>query len=148
MPTSIREQVLAAFLTILEGITGITGLEVLRNDARDVDTFPTLILQDADSSQRIDERAGGITAYSIDVVIEAFVTAGTPANIGAAVSALYAATWTAAASAVSDPNIFEVLEGDMDSQLIDEEGLPPHAMFALEVEIKFGAVPDNPFTTA
>lgn len=149
MATSVRERVLAGLKAALDGIADVPGLEVLRNEDTAVERFPTLIQVDAGSAQRVIERAAGITVYGVELTLEGYVGAAVPAETGPALSDLYAHAWAAAKGAeTSVPEIFEVLEGDLETTLIREDGIAPHASFALTVEIRFGAVADDPFTAA
>jgi len=149
MAVSIRERTLAGLHAALASITGVAGLQVLRNEDTAVGSFPTLILVDADATQRVIERAGGVTLYALDVTIEGYVSATVPAATGPALSDLYAHAWAAAKSAEgSVAAIDEVDEGDMETTLISEDGAAPHAMFALSIALRFGAVANDPFTAA
>lgn len=146
MTISVRERALAG---LYAGLAGVPGLKVLRNEDTAVETFPTLIQVDAESTQRVLDRADGITVYALALTVEGYVAAAVPAETGPALSDLYARAWTAAKSVeVSVPEIFEVLEGDLETTLVRDDGVAPHGFFALEVEIRFGAVPDDPFTAA
>ncbi len=146
MMTSIREQVIAGLKTALDGVAAeITGVTVFRNEDTEIASFPAVNLLDAESTQRVVDRAEGASLYALDVPIEGYVSAATPAATGPALSALYAAVWRAARAAQSAVQVIdEVLEGDMDAALVSEEGVAPHAMFALTVEIRFGARDDDP----
>ena len=147
---SVREQALAGLHAALGGVAAeITGITVFRNEDTEIGVFPAINLLDAESTQRVVERAGAATLYAIDVEIEGYVSAATPAATGPALSALYAATWRAAKSAETKvPAIDEVSEGDMESALIREDGAAPYAMFALSIELRFGALSDDPSTAA
>jgi len=125
----------------------ITGVTVFRNEDTEIGVLPALNLLDAESTQRVVERAGEATLYALDVTIEGYVSAATPAATGPALSALYAATWRAVKSAETKvPAIDEVIEGEMESTLVREDGAAPYAMFALSIELRFGAIQDDPFT--
>jgi len=146
---SVREQVLAGLKIALDGITGVSGLLVLRNEDVAIDQFPTLIQTDADGTQRIVDRAAGVTVYAIDVTVEGYVSAKLSAETGPAISDLYARAWRAAKSAENTvAAIFEIIEGETTTTLIREEGVPPHAYFGLSLDVRFGAHPDDPFTPA
>jgi hypothetical protein len=149
MTDCVRERALAGIKTALDRIPGISGLIVFRNEDTEIEKFPALVQMDAESAQRVVERAAGVTLYALNVTLEGYVSATVPANTGAALSDLYARTWRAAKGAeASVLEITEVLEGTLETTLVTEEGVAPHAFFALEVEIRFGAVPDDPFTQA
>jgi hypothetical protein len=147
---SVREQALAGLFAALGGVAAeVGGVSVLRNEDTEIGVFPALNLLDAESVQRVVDRAGEATLYALDVTIEGYVSAATPAETGPALSALYAATWRAAKNAeTSVPAIDEVLEGEMETALVREDGVAPHAMFALAIELRFGALCDDPFTAA
>jgi len=148
VPTSIREQALAGLFSALGGVAAeVAGVTVFRNEDTEIGVFPAINLLDAESVQRVVERAGEATLYAIDVEIEGYVSAVSPAETGPALSALYAATWRAAKSAqASVPVIDEIVEGDMQTTLVREDGVAPFAMFALSIEVRFGAIQDDPFT--
>ena len=148
MTTSIREQALAGLFAALGGVAAeITGVTVFRNEDTEIGVFPAVNLLDAESTQRVIERAGEATLYAIDLEIEGYVSAATPAETGPALSALYAATWRAARSAqASVQAIDEIIEGDMETTLVREDGAAPFAMFALPIELRFGALGDDPST--
>jgi len=150
MTTSIREQALAGLYAALGGVAAeVAGVTVFRNEDTEIGVFPALNLLDAESTQRVVERAGEATLYAIDVEIEGYVSAATPAETGPALSSLYAATWRAARSAqTSVPAIDEIIEGEMETTLVREDGIAPYAMFALSIELRFGALHDDPFTAA
>ena len=145
---SVREQALAGLHAALGGVAAeITGITVFRNEDTEIGVFPAINLLDAESTQRVVERAGEATLYALDVTIEGYVSAATTAATGPALSALYAATWRAAKSAqAAVPAIDEVIEGDMETTLVREEGIAPFAMFALSVELRFGVLSDDPST--
>lgn len=150
MATSIRESVLAALKAALDKVPAeIAGTTVFRNEDVEIASFPAVNMIDAESIQRVIERAGDATLYALTVPIEGYVTAATPSATGPALSALYAAVWRAAKQAESAVSVIDqVLEGDMEAVLVTEEGAAPHAMFALDVEIRFGARDDDPTTAA
>jgi hypothetical protein len=149
MTDSIRERALAGLKAALDRIPGISGLTVFRNEDTGIEKFPALVQMDAESAQRVIERAAGVTLYALTVTLEGYVSATVPANTGSALSDLYARTWRVAKGAeTSVPEIGEVLEGTLETMLVTEEGVAPHAFFSLEVEIRFGTVPDDPFTQA
>lgn len=149
MPTSVRELVLAGLKTELDGITGIAGLTVFRNEDAPIVSLPALNQVDADGSQRVIDRATGVTVYGVDVAIEGYVAADVPAETGPALSELYAnAVQAAKAAEASVAAIFEVLEADLDATLIVEEGVKPHAFFRLTIEIRFATAAGNPFIAA
>ena len=145
---SVREQALAGLYAALGGAAAeIAGVTVLRNEDTEIGVFPAINLLDAESTQRVVDRAGEATIYAIDVQIEGYVSAATPAETGPALSALYAATWRAAKSAETNvPAIEEIIEGEMETTLVREEGIAPYAMFALSIELRFGALGDDPST--
>ena len=147
MATSVRELALAGLKTALDGITGVPGLEVFRNEDAPIVSLPALNQVDADGSQRVIDRAAGVTVYGADVIIEGYVAAGVPAETGPALSDLYANAVQAAKGAEgSVAEIFEILEGDVDATLIVEKGTKPHAFFRLTVEVRFSTVAGDPFT--
>ena len=149
MALSIREQALAGLKTALDGITGVPGVQVLRNEDTAVERFPTLIQVDAESTQRVVERAAGVTVYALELTVEGYVSASLPAETGPALSDLYARAWQAAKGAeAAVAAIFEVREGETTTALVREDGVAPHAVFALTVALGFGARPDDPFTPA
>ena len=149
MALSVRELALSGLKAALDGITAIAGLAVLRNESAAIENFPTLIQFDADSSQRVAERAADVTIYALTVTLEGYVSAAAAGDVGPALSDLYARSWAAAKGAErSVEAIDEILEGDLDATIVDEEGTAPHAMFVFDVEIRFATTPDNPFTQA
>ncbi len=130
---SVREQALAGLFAALGGVAAeITGVTVFRNEDTEIGVFPAINLLDAESTQRVIDRAGEVTLYALDVQIEGYVSTATPAVTGPALSALYTVTWRAAKSAETKvPAIDEVIEGEMESALVREDGAAPYAMFAL-----------------
>lgn len=149
MALSVREAALSGLFAALGGITGVPGLNVGRNESAAVESFPTLIQVDADGSQRVLERAADVTIYAVTVTLEGYVSAAAAGDTGPALSDLYARTWAAAKAAERTVEaIDEMLDGDLDATIVDEEGTAPHAMFALEVEVRFATLPGNPFTGA
>ncbi len=145
MATSIREQVIAGLKTALDGVAAeISGVTVLRNEDSEIASFPAVNMLDAESTQRVVDRADGATLYALDVPIEGYVSAATPAATGPALSALYAAVWRAAKAAEAVQVIDEVIESDMEAALVSEKGAAPHAMFSFTVELRFGARDDDP----
>jgi len=149
MGLSVREKALSGLKAALDGITAIAGLAVLRNESAAIENFPTLIQFDADSSQRVAQRAADVTIYALTVTLEGYVSAAAAGDVGPALSDLYARAWAAAKGAEgSVAAIDEILEGDLDATIVDEEGTAPHAMFVFDVELRFATTPDNPFTQA
>jgi len=147
---SVREQALAGLYAALGGVAAeVAGVTVFRNEDTEIGVFPAINLLDAESTQRVIDRAGEATLYAVDLEIEGYVSASTPAETGPALSALYAATWRAAKGAETKvPAIDEVIEGDMETTLVREDGAAPYAMFALSIELRFGALHDDPFMAA
>jgi len=145
---SVREQALAGLYAALSGVAAeISGVTVFRNEDTEIGVFPAINLLDAESTQRVVDRAGEATLYALDVALEGYVSAATPAETGPALSALYAATWRAAKSTETKVSaIDEIIEGDMETTLVREEGIAPYAMFALSIELRFGALSDDPST--
>lgn len=150
MPTAIRELVLDGLKASLAGATAdVPGLTFTRNDDSDVDDFPALNQVDADSSENVIERGVGVTLFAIDVTVEGFVSAIDAAAVGPALSQLIAVARKyalAAENAVAE--IDQVLDGDCDSTLVDEEGVGPHAFFALALEVRYGTSATDPFIQA
>lgn len=149
MADSIRETVILGLKTALEGITGIAGLSVVRNEPDPFDQLPALNILDGASSQRVVDRSTTATIYSLDLSLEGYVAAAIPSETGPALSALAEAARAAAIGAETTvAEIDQVLDGDLSTDLADDEGSKPYGFFSLALEVRFGTVPGDPFTKA
>ena len=136
---SVRERVLAAFAERL----GEKESPISRNRDSAVLKYPALIL--LEGSQRTDNSLSGRTTYTATVIVEGYVQAATPADLGAAINDLYANT---VLRALGDQTLGglsnDIREGELEIN-IDAEGSKPMAAFSLSFEIDYWTKPKNPF---
>ncbi len=145
MPTSIREQILAAFLVRLQTIGNVT---VERNRVEPVEEFPSLLMMDG--GQSVTEENAGVKLHSLRVELEGYVSAATSAELGPALSDLHGQTVLAlmADRTLGDLAI-DVREGELRDPEIDRtQGHRPFAAFSLAFEIDYFADPNNPYEPA
>lgn len=144
MTAPVREQVLAAFFTALQGLAGVT---VERNRNREVapEMMPALVMLDG-GQRRQDET--GLARYAMQVDVEGYVLAASDSGLGPALNDLYART---VAAALADSTLggvaVDVREGELDVLIVREAGRPA-AGFNLTFEIEFFAAPSDPFAPA
>ena len=145
MPTSIREQILAAFKARLDTISGVI---VERNRVEPVTTFPTLIM--IDGGQTLSEENAGLKLYALRVDVEGYVQGVATADLGPALSDLYAQT---VKSLMADRTLgdlaIDVREGEMRDPEIDRtQGHSPFAAFSLAFFIDHFTDPNDPYQPA
>ena len=145
MPTSIREQILAAFLARLQTIANVT---VERNRVEPVEEFPSLLMMDG--GQSVTEENAGVKLHALRVEVEGYVGAATAAELGPALSDLYGQTVLAlmADRTLSDLAI-DLREGELRDPEIDRtQGHRPFAAFSLAFEIDYFTDPSDPYQPA
>jgi len=145
MPTSIREQILAAFLVRLQTIGNVT---VERNRVEPVEEFPSLLMMDG--GQSVTEENAGVKLHSLRVELEGYVSAATSAELGPALSDLHGQTVLAlmADRTLGDLAI-DLREGEFRDPEIDRtQGHRPFAAFSLAFEIDYFTDPSDPYQPA
>ena len=145
MPTSIREQILTAFLVRLQTIANVT---VERNRVEPVETFPALLM--IDGGQSVTEENAGIKLHALRVEVEGYVGAATAADLGPALSDLHGQTVLAlmADRTLGDLAI-DLREGDLGDPEIDRtQGHRPFAAFSLAFEVDYFTDPNDPYQPA
>ena len=145
MPVCIREQVLAAFEARLSTIAGVT---VERNRVEPVTAFPVLVM--IDGGQTPSEENSGLKLYALRVDVEGYVQAGTAAELGPALSDLYA---QAVKALMADRTLgglaIDVREGEMRDPEIDRtQGHGPFAAFSLGFVVDHLTDPNDPYQPA
>ena len=145
MPTSIREQILAAFFVRLQTIANVT---VERNRVEPVETFPVLLM--IDGGQTVTEENAGIKLHALRVEVEGYVGAATAADLGPPLSDLHGQTVLAlmADRTLGDLAI-DLREGELRDPEIDRtQGHRPFAAFSLAFEIDYFTDPSDPYQPA
>ena len=145
MPTSIREQILAAFLARLQTIANVT---VERNRVEPVEAFPSLLMMDG--GQSVSEENAGVKLHALRVDIEGYVSAATAAELGPALSDLHGQIVLAlmADRTLGDLAI-DLREGELRDPEIDRtQGHRPFAAFSLAFEIDYFTDPNDPYQPA
>jgi len=145
MPTSIREQILTAFLVRLQTIANVT---VERNRVEPVEAFPSLVM--IDGGQSLTEENAGFKLHSLRVEVEGYVSAPTAAELGPALNDLHGQTVLAlmADRTLSDQAI-DLHEGEFRDPEIDRtQGHSPHAAFSLTFEVDYFTDPSDPYQPA
>ncbi|MDP6622793.1 MAG: hypothetical protein QF754_11065, partial [Alphaproteobacteria bacterium] len=136
------EQVLAAFTARLAAIPDIT---VERNRIEPVVAFPTLVM--VDGGQTVSEENTGLKLYALKLDLEGYTQATTAAELGPALSDLYA---KAVAALMTDRTLggvaIDVREGELRDPEIDRtQGHGPHAAFSLAFEVDYATDPADPY---
>lgn len=145
MPDTIRERVLDAFKTKLDGITGVTGLTVERNRDVRVQEFPMLIMIDGGQQANLDNT--GFTRYDMNIEVEGHVTASTPGGLGDAVNALYGKTVEAVMADVTLGSLsLDIVEVSMEVEIDRGEGRKPYAAFLVTFQVTYFTEQGDPFT--
>lgn len=148
MPTSIREQLLAAATAKLAAISGITGLTVERNRRDGVEDFPMIVARDGGSL--ISERLTYADRMIVTIDAECYASASSGAAAGIALDVLLAA---AQAALFADRTLgvggFDVRLLDAGDPLFDVSDVAGivaslTARFELEAWVK----PDDPYNLA
>jgi hypothetical protein len=145
MPTSIREQILAAFLVRLQTIANVT---VERNRVEPVEVFPSLLM--IDGGQSVTEENAGFKFHALRVDIEGYVGAATSLQLGPALSDLHGQTVLAlmADRTLGDLAI-DLREGELRDPEIDRtQGHRPFAAFSLAFEVDYFTDPSDPYQPA
>ena len=142
MPTSIREQVLAAVAARLGTIGGVT---VERNRVEPVTAFPALVM--IDGGHTVTEENAGLKLYASRFDVEGYVQTTTAAELGPSLSDLYAKT---VAALMADRTLggvaIDVREGELRDPEIDRTpGHAPHAAFSLAFEVDYTTRPADPY---
>ncbi len=143
MPTPVREQVLAAVATLLAAIPGVA---LYRNRTVPVATFPALVLRDGGMTPS--DETLGFTDYRLRLDVEGWVSAGTDAELGPAISELHAAV---VAALLADTRLggiaVDLHEGETSDPEIDRgEGRAPVAVFSTAFDVRFWTREGDPFT--
>jgi len=142
MSTSIREQVLAALESRLGTVAGVT---VERNRVESVTEFPALVM--IDGGHTVTDENTGLKLYRLRIDVEGYVEATTAAELGPALSDLYA---KAVAALMADRTLggiaIDVHEGELRDPEIDRtQGHGPHAAFSLAFEVDYATNPTDPY---
>lgn len=137
---TVREDALAAVYGRLAAIASIAGLTTYRNPHFQMDAFPALCLMDG--GHNIADVVEGLKIYDVEAVIEGYVEAGTNGDpdsggtvTGTRLSELYGETVKALLSDRTVPEM-DVWEGDMTVDLVVDEGVKPHMVFALAIRVR------------
>lgn len=142
MTDSVREQILAAAKTLLDGIAGWT---FSRNRTARVVAYPSGVL--VDGGQRADDQTLGLTRYSMDFTVEGYVQAATDDEIGPAVSAGIALI---VAALMGDPQLgglaVDLHEGETSVEFDRGEGKAPIGQFAIGFTVEFFTREADPLT--
>lgn len=149
MATSVREQVIAAFYSVVNTAlpVALPGALVERNRSRAVpkgeDAYivlfdgPQIILSDDTCSSR----------YETAIDVEGTARAASDALLGPAINNLWAET---VAAALADHTLggisIDVREGSLQDVYIDDEASKPTGMFAMTFTIEFSTAGGDPFT--
>lgn len=146
MPTTIREQMLAAAAAKLASIAGISGLVVERNRRDEVTAFPMIVARDGAS--RIDGRLTGCDRLVIALDVECHAGGATANEAVQKLSELYGA---AAAALLADHTLgvgaFDVREVDGGEPLIDTSDVAAAvASLSARFEIEAWVRTDDPYT--
>lgn len=147
MPTTIREQVISAFLGVLEGITDPDPLYVERNRDVEVQRFPTIVL--LDGAHNIGESEHGLHRYAMTLSVEGYVQAETDSQLGATANALYGSIMSAV---MADRQLgglaIDIHEQNFDIVVGRGEGHKPSAAFSIEFLVDFFTRENDPFSSA
>jgi hypothetical protein len=149
MTDSVREQIIAALVTALEGITGFTGLTVERDRDTEVSRFPTLVV--LAGNQTADAGSGNlVTEYRMTVAVAGFTKPAASSDPATkAAHALYAA---AVKAALADPTLgglcVDITEGETQFGLDSVEGHARLGSFETQFEILFFAATGDPAAAA
>ena len=145
MPTSIREQILAAFLVRLQTIANVA---VERNRVEPVETFPFLLM--IDGGQSVTEENAGLKLHALRVEVDGYVGGATAAELGPALSDLYGQTVLTLMDDRTLGNLaIDLREGELRDPEIDRtQGHRPFAAFSLAFEIDYFTDPSDPYQPA
>ncbi len=144
MTEPVRERILAAIAARLAAIATIDGLAVERNRDEPVERFPSLIV--IDGPQVPNDGNSGVTFYEMTVDIEGHVRAGTAAEVGAALTRLYAAAWRAIAAEVGLGGLAtDIAEGPLSLDDRRGSGGTPQGAFNLEITVTYQTAAGDPF---
>lgn len=149
MTDSIRERILAAFFTQLSGISGVTAYRN-RDTGVPEDSLPAVVQRDGGMTRDYD--GNNLLNVTLAVDVECFVSATTDAELGAAISDLYArVTQATLADRTLGGLANDVLEDEnmMDGPIIDRSASDkPNAAFNLSFIVTFFLKPGDPYSPA
>lgn len=144
MTDCIREQVMAAAKTVLDGITGITGLKVYRNRDAAVSARTALVLYEG--NQQADHELPNQIRYTMTLNLEGIVKPASD-NLGSEINNLYA---KAIQALVADYTLggltVDVKEISTDFEVLQQEGMQPAATFLSRIEVMYFTRDNDPFT--
>jgi hypothetical protein len=149
MSTSIREQILTAFTTVISTDLpiAIPGTDVERNRSRPVPKTSDAFVILYDGAQFIVSDETCATRYTMDVDAEGYVKAATDALIGPAINNLYGElTKAALADHTLGGLAIDVRESNLQDVYIDDESQKPSAAFAVTFNITYSTAGGDPFT--
>jgi len=155
--TARRETALAALNGVIDGISSIAGLQHFRNPHFEMDRFPATALWDG--PMRLVEETGELKIYELSPIVEGYIRAPAGANVetagtvaGQAANALYAAI---VGAIYADRTLGAVLgvgedvfEGDLDWDVLEDEGSQVHIEFALELRVVIQTAVNDPESVA
>lgn len=148
---TIRERCLDALHQRIRAALEPEGVTIYRNRRRRADfrKLPVVNLVDGGQSQVPEIQATHFDAKAVTVFAEGYLAAGNDDDLGPAASALYGQI---IAAALADPSLgniaIDVTEGEMEQELVREEGSDPGIVFALQLTILFATTDSDPYTLA
>lgn len=149
MTLSIRERVLSAFFDQLSGLSGVASY---RNRDTDVpaDRLPAVVQRDGGMIRQYE--ATDLVLITLGIELECFVAALTDAELGPAISDLYARVTQ---MVLADPTLgglaVDLVETEnmMGDPVIARDGADrPNAAFTLSFSVTFFLKPGDPYSTA
>lgn len=151
MPTSVREQCLAAFFAQFSGLSAYPLKERMPNWIIQPSSLPALIQidggMDALGGDDVTSGFGGTMRVAIRVTIIAGIRAGSTDELGPALSAAHADILeTAANKVLLAGSAYTRWAGDEDPILLVEQGAPPAAVYPIAFTIHTTQAEGDPFS--
>lgn len=148
MSTSVREQVLAAFLAQLESVD-VAEVTVQRNRDTPVESYPSIVMVDGGQTPDV-ESGPGFKQVELRVAVELFVKANLPELLAEAFDELYGKVVVAALTDRTLGNLaVDITEGDMEDPIVvREEGVGPTMCASLGFSIDYWVAVSDPYTLA
>lgn len=151
MPTSVREQCLAAFFNLFSGLSAYPLKKRMPNWVIQASELPALVQIDGGanvlSGDDVSSGYGGTMRIAIRVSVLAGIRTTSTDDLGAALSAAHAEIVMAGANKILlAGNAWTQWAGDEDPITLVEQGAPPAAVFPITFTIHTTQAEGDPFT--
>lgn len=146
MTDTVAQRVLAAVRGAVKTLEGtISGLTVVENASEPERDPPVLNVVDGDDTPT--DRANGIEVHRVELAVLGYVDRDTPVALSTEAGNLAGEAWKAI-KAVEDttPEIFQIFPRGITRRFPDDQDVPEHLKFILQVEVEYHVDPDDPFS--